>query len=163
MLTNHRFFLLAAVVGSMAACDSATLGLPREALSVQSPDGAFRAVVRNHPSLDPPRQSLWLYDRQGSPRLVRTLAEDQDWCRTVAWAGDSRRVAFLVQDIQAIVVDATTGEVLVAADLAPRRDYPPDRMATDVRLSRDGKILSFRVCTRDGSDCDEPAFLEIGS
>jgi len=67
------------VLCSQAGCSSYQLGLPRVAAARQSPDGHYRAIVRNHPSIDPPEQSLWLGADDGSDaEQILKLSGDQD-------------------------------------------------------------------------------------
>ncbi len=153
--------LLVGLLVLLLGCDRASLGLPREAFSAASPDGEFRAVVRNHPSIDPPRQSLWLESRDRALSRVRRLSEDQDWCDLAVWSPDSRRVVFLVQGIQAVVVDARSRRELLVTDLAPRRGYPPDKTVRDLGFAPAGDALSFRVCRRSSDDCGEPSLMRI--
>jgi len=85
--------------------------------------------VRNHPSPDPPEQSLWLGTGNGSDaEQIRKLSADQDWCHVIEWAGDSRSVAFLVQDARLILVDATTKEIRVDRWLVHQDGYPPSQV-----------------------------------
>ncbi len=76
----------------LTACGREVLGLPRASISVASPDQSAVAFVRNHPTIDPPAQSLWLRDEHGETQL-RQLAPDFDWCNTIVWSGDGTTVA----------------------------------------------------------------------
>ncbi len=135
------------------ACSLQDLGLPRVAVSSWSPDGRYRAFVRNHPSIDPPAQSLWLASATGAATLIRKLSEDQDWCRVIAWAGDSRSVAFLVQDARLIVVDAATRRTRVDRWLVEQDGYPPTQLVIDLSVSQDGSSVRFKACRRATGAC----------
>ena len=151
-----RLLILSAIGVSLAgSCSRAELGLPRVAVSAVSPDGHYRAFVRNHPSIDPPAQSLWLSSDVRGTKQVRKLSEDQDWCRVIAWAGDSRSVAFLVQDARLIVVDAVTGRGRADRWLIPQDGYPPTQVVTDLALSRDGTSVRFKACRRTTDACTD--------
>jgi hypothetical protein len=125
------------------------------AASSASPDGRHTAFVRNHSSIDPPAQSLWLVSEVGGAAQIRKLSEDQDWCRVIAWAGDSRSVAFLVQDARLIVVDVATRRIRVDRWLVPPDGYPPAREVRDLSLSRDGSSARFRACGRGSEMCTD--------
>lgn len=130
------------------------LGLPRVATRASSPDGAFTAEVLNRLSIDPPSQFLALRSADGRV-ILRRLAEDQDWCDTIVWSADSRRVAFLVQGIEVDVYD-TSGQAILRTDLDARGGYPPDQVVRSLAFTDDGRELGFEVCERGSSRC-EPA------
>src|SRR5688572_24828583 len=137
------------------ACSRAELGLPRVAASAVSPDGRHRAFVRNHASIDPPAQSLWLSSEGGGTTQVRKLSEDQDWCRVIAWAGDSQSVGFLVQDARLIVLDAVTRRTRADRWLVAQDDYPPTQVIADLALSHDGMSVQFKACRRGTGACTD--------
>ncbi len=140
-------------LGLTAACSRAQVGLPRVAASAASPNGRYRAFVRNHPNIDPPAQSLWLSSDVDGGAQVRTLSEDQDWCHVIAWAGDSQSVAFLVQDARLIVVDAVTRRTRADRWLVAQDGYPPSQMVTELALSHDGMSVRFKECGRATASC----------
>jgi len=140
-------------MGLAGGCSRADLGRPRVAASEASPDGRYRAFVRNHPSIDPPNQSLWLASDVAGTFQIRKLSEDEDWCRTIAWAGDSQSVAFLVQDAHLVVVDVVTHRIRVDRWLVPQQDYPPSQEVRNVSLSHDGSIVRFTACSRGRDVC----------
>jgi hypothetical protein len=144
-----RVLLLFLLLTPVIACTSRNQwGLPRVAVHAVSPDGRVVALVRNHPAIDPPDQSLALVDAAGNELELRRLSADQDWCKTVAWSGDSSTVAYLVQDLRLIVVDARAVTIVADHWLAEPRDYPPNRMASELAMSSDGREASFRLCVR---------------
>jgi hypothetical protein len=55
-------------------CSGSQLGFPRVPVRAVSPDGRHVAFVRNHPSVDPPDQTLWLGDANGDAKEVARLA-----------------------------------------------------------------------------------------
>jgi len=141
---------------TFAGCEARTFGLPRVAIEVASPDGTRAAIVQNHPSIDPPSQSLWISGPEGAFPL-RRLAEDQQWCDTAVWAADGTRVAFLVNGVEADVYDVASKREIARHDLVSRGDDPPRRIVRDLRFSSDGKALGFRHCDRrSGADCSMP-------
>lgn len=160
-MVRHRVakpsVLIVAVAGLwvVGACSREQLGLPRVAVSSASPDGHYRAFVRNHPSIDPPAQSLWLGLDTGAATQVRKLSEDQDWCHVIAWAGDSRSVAFLIQDARLIVVDAATRRTRVDRWLVAQDGYPPTQVVTALSLSQDGSSVRFKACRRATGVCTD--------
>lgn len=143
------------VLAVMAGCSAAECGLPRIQLSSRSPDGKFVALVRNHPNIDPPDQSLHLETAAGKNLWARKLSGDQDWCNVVAWSADSRTVAFLVQDARLLVVDAPTGGLRLDRWLADQDGYPPSHAVTDLSLSADGASARFQVCRRASGECSD--------
>jgi hypothetical protein len=68
---------------------------PGDALSVNSPDGLFRANVVDNPSLDPPEQSVFISRTESNEfRLVDDLPGDIDWVKQISWSPDSRIAVF---------------------------------------------------------------------
>lgn len=139
----------------VGACSCDQLGLPRVAVSASSPDGRYRAFVQNHPSIDPPAQSLWLASDTGAATQVRKLSEDQDWCHVIEWAGDSRSVAFLVQDARLIVVDVATRRTREDRWLVEEDGYPPTQLVTGLSVSQDGSSVRFKACRRATGACTD--------
>lgn len=153
----NRGLLVVALTGLLlvGACSREQLGLPRVAVSSPSPDGRYRAFVQNRPSIDPPAQSLWLASETGAATLVRKLSDDQDWCHVIEWTGDSRSVAFLVQDARLIVVDAATRRPRVDRWLVEKDGYPPTQLVTGLSLSQDGSSVRFKACRRATGACTD--------
>lgn len=150
--------LLAAWSLVVAGCDKELLGLPRVPLSVVSPDGGAVALVRNHPNIDPPAQSIWL--EIGSDRkLLRRLGPDSDWCNTIVWSSDGSTVAFLVQDARILVADRHSRRIVSEKWLTEwKGEYPPYRIVEGLTLSADGREAIFRDCERRlrrSPDCSE--------
>lgn len=150
---GHRAITTAVLAGLLGVlCLQAACS--RVATFRQSPDGHYRALVRNHPSIDPPEQSLWLGTGDGSDaEQIRKLSADQDWCNVVEWAGDSRSVAFLVQDARLILVDATTKRIRVDRWLVPQDGYPPSQVVSALALSPDASSVRFKACRRATGAC----------
>ena len=139
---------------AFSGCSREQLGLPRVHLEVASPDGEAAAIVRNHFEIDPPSQSLWLRPPVGKAVQLQRLGADQDWCNTIVWSADSTTVAFLVQDARLVVVDATDQQVIFEAWLVESpRDYPPQDIVTDLTLSDDGTVATYKRCPRRGGSC----------
>lgn len=137
---------LALFAVALVACDKTLLGLPRVPLSVLSPDGRSVASVRNHVTIDPPDQSVWL-DSNGETTRLRRLGPDSDWCDTIVWSADSSTVAFLVQGARLITADRASHHVVSEKWLTDwRGEYPPYRAARDLRLSEDGREARYRDC-----------------
>lgn len=142
------------VVCVEAACSRQQLGVPRDAVSRVSPDRRYRALVRNHPSIDPPEQSLWLEAGDGgAASQIQKLSGDQDWCNVIEWAGDSRAVAFLVQDARLILVESAARQVRIDRWLVAQDGYPPTQAVSELVLSRDGSSVRFRACRRATGTC----------
>jgi hypothetical protein len=156
---NSRCLVMSAAVIAAGllggGCMGKSWGLPRIAVEATSPDGRCRAFVRNHPSLDPPLQSLWIDIPERGTTQVMQLSEDQDWCNLIAWAPDSRTVAFLLQDARLVVVDAVTGSVRLDRWLVDRDGYPPSHTVKNVRLAPDGSSARFTDCTNRTGECVE--------
>lgn len=125
------------IVGS-GACSRTQWGFPRTAVASTSPDGRYHAFVKNHATIDPPAQSLWLTSADGPAREVRRLSEDQDWCNVIAWSGDSQSVAFLVQDARLIIVDAGTRHARVDRWLV-------DRDGSDHAYGHESRMVRRRI------------------
>lgn len=135
---------------SISACTRDQLGLPRTSVSATSPDGRFVAYVRNHPSFDPPAQSIWLEAIGRSATKLKTLGPDSDWCRTIVWSSDRSTVSYLVQDARLITADAHTVRIVSEKWLTDwKGEYPPYRMVRDLSLSALGHEARFRDCQRN--------------
>lgn len=148
-----RLALVVLLLATSLACRMPLLGLPRVAMSSTSPDGRFVAVVRNHPTIDPPDQSIWVGEAGGRLRRVEQLFPDMDWCQAIAWSADSSTVAFVIRRARLRVVRAATGETVYNAWVFEwTGEYPPAIAVKDLALSADGTTASFRGCDRYG-DC----------
>lgn len=148
-MTINKAGVLPVLLLFVASCSQTQLGLPRVAVQATSPDGQYAAFVRNHPSPDPPDQSLWLGRAGGSPtRLVR-LSPDAQWSDEIVWSEDSRRVAFVINDAVVQVYEAEDGRRVFSGFVGrPSGDYPPRYILEQVKLSRDGRAISFIECER---------------
>ncbi len=134
---------------SIFACTKEQLGLPGTPLTAKSPNGRHIAFVRNHPSLDPPAQSLWLSTRGRASQKLRSLGEDGDLCRTIVWSADSSTVSFLVHDARLITVDAETARIVSEKWLTGASgEIPADQAVADLSLSDNGREARFRICRR---------------
>lgn len=141
--------LALALVFGAVACSQALWGLPRTPVQALSPDGRFIAFVRNHPSTDPPDQSLWLARVNGRPTRLMDLPPDSMWSDEILWSGDSRRVAFVIADSVLLVYEAASAERVFSGFVGrPSRDYPPRYILEDVSLSSDGRAVTFVECER---------------
>lgn len=138
----------------VGACSPDGMG-SRIAVSSRSPDGHHMAFVQNRPSLDPPAQSLWLASGSSAATQIRKLSEDQDWCSVIEWAGDSRTVAFLVQDARLIVVDVTSRQIRDDRWLVAQDGYPPTHFVAGLSLSRDGSSVRIKACRRGTESCTD--------
>jgi len=118
-------------------------------LTVPSPDGSTSAVVLDHPSIDPPEQSIGFHRASGAFDLLRHLAPDQDWCHQVFWSADSSTVVFLIRDAR-MVAYSRTGESLADRWLVNHSGHPTPQVAWRFSLFSDGATATFRPCTRPG-------------
>jgi hypothetical protein len=149
---KRSLFLIVSIlllVMPMPGCSRLQWGFPRIALEVPSPDGRFIAYVRNHPSLDPFEQSLWVETKDGRSVQVALVPPDAWWCNQIAWSGDSRRVAFVVANAVVQVYEAPSGAKVFSGFVGRRSwDTPPRYVLRDVSLSKDGASIAFRECDR---------------
>jgi hypothetical protein len=103
-----RIFLVLLVVTSVG-CQVARNLLPRTYTSSVSPDGLHTASVWRASNLDPPDDHLFLTSGNGPARRLMDLAPDADWCRTIIWTPNSRKVGFVISDDRLAVFDVGTG------------------------------------------------------
>jgi hypothetical protein len=142
--------VLVLILFSIGACTREQVGLPRTPVSGTSPDGRFVAFVRNHPSFDPPSQSIWLGAIGGSVTKLKTLGPDSDWCNTIVWSSDSSTVSYVVQDARLITADAHAVRIVSEKWLTDwDGECPPYRMVRDLSLSAAGREARFRDCKRN--------------
>ena len=159
ILTTSGFL---AMLMCCAACTRQQLGLPRVEVEASSPGGRHLAWVKNHLSIDPPAQSLWIRDLGSEEaRRVLMLGEDVDWCDTIVWSQDGERVVFLVQDARAVVYDPAIGEITFDAWLVPRDGYPTTRCVRDLGFGASDETLVFRECRRKSGDCSAPLTFSL--
>lgn len=158
MATRRPLLATALLLGVLAGCTKIQWGLPRVAAAVVSPDGRLRAEVRNHPSIDPPRQSLWLVETEtGRRHRLARLGEDTHWCQSISWSGDGSKVAFVLQDAYVALYDAASHQKLSEVWLVENDAYPTTREIVDLRLNSDGWQAEYRTCLRRNRRlCSEP-------
>lgn len=150
--------LLALAVVTASGCSRELWGVPRVPLSAISPDGRWVALVRNHPTIDGPEQSIWLGPADGTARQLRRLAPDAEWTTAIVWSADSRRVGFVTMDAVIDVYDSS-GPTRVASGYVrrPNTGYPPVLALRDPSFSADGRELTFVPCERNyGVTNDRP-------
>jgi hypothetical protein len=148
-LSRTRLLVYVALLSLSAAslaCDRLVTSVH---LTVPSPDGSTSAVVLDHPSIDPPEQSIGFHPASGAFHPVRRLASDQDWCHQVFWSADSSTVVFLIQDAR-MVAYSRTGDFLADQWLVNHSGYPTPQVAGRFSLSSDGATATFRPCNRPG-------------
>ena len=145
----RRAFVAAALVTSCSCISAAQWGFPRVPVSAVSPDGRFVALVRNHPDLDPPNQSIWIGRTNAQAEQVQQLGPDSDWCSVIVWSADSTTAAYLIQDARLITIDADSQRILSDTWLTPQDGYPTTRMVEDLSLSANGAQARFRTCDRN--------------
>lgn len=147
----RRRLTAALILGALTGygCSREQWGFPRVPLRATSPDGRFVAFVKNHPSIDPSNQTLWIQPPAGDAIKVAAVPPDAFWCDRIVWSADSRRVAFVIADaiVQAYDVESSA---LVFSGFVGRRswDTPPRYILRDVSLSADGRQITFRECER---------------
>ena len=171
MAVGVRAPIIAIACLSACSCSALQLGFPRVPVSASSPDGRYVAIVRNHPDIDPPSQTIWVGPGGGSLRQIQKLGPDSDWCDLITWSADSSTVAFLVQDARLITVDAASQRIVSERWLTPwKGEYPPYQMVVNLSLSAAGGRAQFRTCNRnmnqpgyvhDPSDCGPFQVVQI--
>lgn len=137
-----------------------------------SEDGRFVASVEEAPSLDPPRQSLWLAEAGEPPHKLLDLAEDQEACSWVVWSGAVRSdrssesadleppsfVAFGIDPPRAVVVEAASRRIVFDQRLQDESPWTTDsrlgafEWASD-RSADTGWILRYQICRREDPVC----------
>lgn len=142
--------VVAGLFAATAACQLSRDWLPRTHTASTSPDGRYTAFVRQGLSIDPPDDHLYLGATGTAPRLLMSLAPDADWCRTIVWTADSRRVGFLVRDQQLAVFDTATAEHVAMLSLVKADGYPGSQGARDIVLGAGGRV-SFERFERAGN------------
>jgi hypothetical protein len=130
------------VLAATAGCQLTQNLFPRTHTTSLSPDGRYTAFVRQAASLDPPNDHLYLGPSGGTARRLMGLAPDSDWCRTIVWTSDSRKVGFLIRDQRLAIFDTATDEQLAFLQLVLADGYPGSQGARKVVLRPDG-VVSF--------------------
>ena len=129
----------------------AELGLPRVDSRFTAPSGGFVAEVRNHVSIDPPEQSLWVGPVGG--RLVRVagVASDTTWDGPCAWSLDSSAFAFMVGDELNVVT--SRGEGILVRHRLTQVVEGGDREIRDLVVSTDSGEMSLVLCGTSNGSC----------
>lgn len=128
-------------------CFAEQLEMPGVAAQWRSPNGRYVAEVRNHFSVDPPEQSLWIGAVGGEMYRIQTVASDTDpSVERVAWSGDSALAVYVDALAEIVVVDAGSGRTLARHAIVARNAGEAVRA---LELDPRGAHASFRVC-RDG-------------
>lgn len=83
---------------SVFGCDKELIGLPRIHVMATSHDGRYAALVRNHPTIDGPSQTLHIRDNAvGTETKILQLGEASQWCNRIVWEKDSSSVIFVIE------------------------------------------------------------------
>lgn len=149
-LRSEYGLVVGVVLGMVVSgCEKAQLGIPRVAMTAASPAGEYTAVVRNHPDIDPPSQSLHLVVH-GAPRLVAEFAPDNESCRAIVWARDGSAVAFVVegQARRIVLVDLEGGQAVSAHNVAAG-ELKSGSFDT-LRVERRSHQTLFAICSSVG-------------
>lgn len=141
--SSLRIAVCVAVAAAGAGCGMARDFLPRTHTSSVSPDGRYTALVRQRLNPDPPDDHLYLGVTGVPPRHLMALAPDSDWCRTIIWTRDSRRVGFVIRDQRLAVFDTETGELTAMVVLVEADGYPGSQEARHITFNDDGSAVSF--------------------
>src|SRR5262245_38897804 len=128
-----RVGLLLGVTVVASGCDF----LPRTLVTSRSPDGRQTAWVWRAPSIDPPDDHLFLKTNDGPARGLMDLPPDGDWCRTITWTPDSRKVGFVVSDDRLALFDVATGTLEAFFYLAGTGCCGGPQESRDATLSAD--------------------------
>jgi hypothetical protein len=145
-----RLILGLVLLGQLASgCKAARDFLPRTHTTAPSPDGRYVAAVRQFFNIDPPDDHLYLGPRAGPARRVMDLGGDIDWCQTIVWSPDSRRVGFLIRDQRLAVFDSASAELVALLVLVDSGGaYPGANEARDVAFDATGDAVSFTRAAR---------------
>ena len=142
--------------------------LPRTHTTSVSPNGRHTAFVRQALNIDPPDDHLYLSVSGGPVRHLMDLPADADWCKTIIWTADSRKVGFLIDDERLAVFDAETATLEALLVLVGSGVYGGMQEARAVSFNHDGTQVSFErfdratmlMRTRDGEVLEAPVTTE---
>jgi len=137
-----RLLVVALIVAS-SACTDLNGFLPRTHTSSVSPDGHHTAFVRQGLNVDPPDDHLFLSTGGRAARPLMDLAPDADWCKTIIWTPDSRKVGFVVSDDRVAVFDVGTGALEAFFFLVGKGCCGGPQEARHVAFNKDGTEVSF--------------------
>lgn len=90
--------------------------------------------------------------------MLRRLGGDSEWCNRIVWSGDSAIVGFVIMDAKLETYDVATRKLQSSTWLNGfAGEYPPAGVVTDVALSVDGRIASFKACsgTAEAGTCSQ--------
>jgi hypothetical protein len=132
-----------ALTVSATACRQARDLLPRTHTISTSPDGRWRAWVRQELNLDPPDDHLFLKGPDGRTVRLMDLAPDADWCHSIVWTADSTRVGFLITDNRLSIFDARSLEHVAEVILVKIDGYPGSEEVQQLAFTSDGTAVTF--------------------
>jgi hypothetical protein len=135
----YGLVLLLGTIVVLGGCDF----MPRILVTSLSPNGQQTAWVWRAPNLDPPDDHLFLKTKGGPPRGLMDLSPDGDWCRTIVWRSDSRKVGFVVSDDRLALFDVETGTLDAFFYLAGTGCCGGPQESRNVTLSADGRQVFF--------------------
>jgi hypothetical protein len=141
--THLRLTASALMLAASCGCQMARDFLPRTHTTSTSPDGRYFAFVRQELNIDPPDDHLFLGAVGQTPKRLMDLGGDVDWCRTIVWSPDSRKVGFLIDDQRLAVFDVATAALEAMLVLVGDGRYGGMQEARHVAFSADSAEVSF--------------------
>lgn len=135
-----RLVVCVMAVAAGSGCQIARDLLPRTHTTSSSPDGRYTAFVRQHLNTDPPDDHLYLAVAGRSAKRLMSLVPDADWCRTIIWTRDSRRVGFLINEQRLAIFDTESAALISILVLVEADGYPGSQEARSVHFVDDGTV-----------------------
>lgn len=133
----------AAVIVGLALAEK---GIPH---SLESADGRYRAYVKSHITVSPPKLSLWLRDmRDGRERQLAGFAGEHERIEEILWSDDDTRLGCLTKDSRLLVFEVDSGRKFFDENLDRSDRYPGNRCVRNLRFLATGEGVRFDLCFR---------------
>jgi hypothetical protein len=164
--STGRLFVVIALAAIVAA--GCRQFLPDTHTTSISPNGNHTAFVRQYFNIDPSDDHLFLSTRGGPARRLMDLPADADWCKTIVWTPDSRKIGFVINDEKLAIFDAETAALEAFVYLVGNGCCGGPQEAKAVTINSDLTEVSFErfdrptvlIRRKDGEQFEAPVTSE---
>ena len=117
--------------------------------SMESANGRYRAYVKSHITVSPPRQSLWLRDmRDGRERQLAGFSGEEDRVQEILWSAAADRLGCLTQASRLLVFAVEDGEKIFDENLDRSDRYPGNRCVKNLSFLPGGEGVRYDLYFR---------------
>ncbi len=143
------FFLWTVIVFGVAVIVGLALAEKGISHSLESAEGRYRAYVKSHITVSPPKQSLWLRDmRDGREQQLAGFSGEKERIEQILWSDDDRRLGCLTKGSHLLVFEVSDGRTIFDENLDDSDHYPGNRCVRNLRFLPGGEGVSYELCFR---------------